>query len=189
MTRSKTKLSKEKAKSRPKGFQKTGPPKMKKKRVEIDPSQIQNYARRTRLVIRRKIARSRESVMYKSEKRKMESAGHVFEKFDPISQEEKRIGPFQIESELADPRFEKEVAEEEENKIEEEQEEVDLARDLKEEMEYDEFAPFINKNKEPKVFMTTMFNNPTRRTYLLMQGTNMISELLYNRSCLLTYLL
>lgn len=166
MTRSKSKLAKEKSQS--KKDKKSS--KIRKKRNIVEPSEIKNYARRTQMVIRQKIAKSKESVQYKMEKRKMEAAGQVFEKFDPISQEDIRFGPYQIEGQLLHKREVKQNQNQFEEGIEEKQEEIDLAEDLKEEMDFDEFAPFINKLKDPKIFLTTMFNNPTKKTYLLMQG-------------------
>ena len=167
MTRSRSKLAKEKNKTqRSKG---KAAPKIRKKRPPVKPTDIKNYARRTQMVIRHKIAKSKESVQYKMEKRKMEANGQVFEKFDPVSQEDRRMGPYQIENELLEERekLEKQILQE---GLEQKQEEVDLTEDLKEEFEYDEFAPFVNKEREPKIFLTTMFNNPTKKTYLLMQG-------------------
>ena len=178
-------------------------------------SEIKNPQRRRMLVVRKKISRSKEGVLYKMEKRQMEKAGQVFEEFRPVTQEEKAFSIFrdekkfdkegrvekvipskkvvnvlktergksELEEEIELSYRESELMEGEEEipelvegeedipeLMEPEKDEVDLEEDLKKEMENDEFTPFLNGEKTPKVFLTSMFKTPKRNSYLLLQG-------------------
>jgi hypothetical protein len=120
------------------------------------------------LVVKHKMMKNKEDVMFKMEKRKLEANGQVFEKFNPISQEEKG---FSIFKDRAPVKLEKEKEEEKDIVLEENKEDqIDLEEDLAKEIENDEFAEYIKGEKEPKIFLTTMFKTVTRKSYLLLQG-------------------
>lgn len=142
----------------------------------FEPSTIKNKQRRRMLVVRNKMMKNKEDILFKLEKRKLEANGQEFEKFAPISQEEKGISIFMPKK----PENPKENQPSEANPIEENTDQVDLDADLQKEMENDEFQDFISGARQPKIFLTTMFRTPTRKSYQLLQGTQLINQEIKN---------
>lgn len=160
-----------------KGKKQTKEFKPRKKRIgktPILPSMIKNKDRRKKMVVLQKISKSKEDVLYKMEKRKMEKAGVQFEQFKTITQEDKAISAFlpkkQVQTQVEEGQ-DKEIFEKTEDILDDHDcELVDLDEDLKKELENDEFKSILSGEKKPKVFLTTMFRTPTRKSYLLLQG-------------------
>jgi hypothetical protein len=163
-----------------KGKKQTKEFKPKKKRIgktPILPSMIKNRDRRKKMVVLQKISKSKEDVLYKMEKRKMEKAGVEFEQFKTITQEDKAISAFlpkkQLQTQLEEGK-DKEILEKTEDIADDDADDdcelVDLDEDLRKELENDEFKSILSGEKKPKVFLTTMFRTPTRKSYLLLQG-------------------
>jgi hypothetical protein len=162
-------------KGKNKGGNKNSKVKKKIRKSFVEPSQIKNKQRRRMLVVKKKMMKNKEDILFKMEKRKLEANGQVFEKFTPITQEEKGFSVFKDSNQILTEKAK--IEEDSKVKADEsiqEEDKIDLEEDLEKEIENDEFSDFINGKKEPKIFLTTMFRTVTRKSYLLLQGILLI---------------